>query len=93
MPKWFLRASPNSKVLSRGAVRFEDVDGFGGLLEVPGGSALVNMATRKRFDSHRAFVVIPKRDHVLVLWRRPQTSTIQGVTPAIPKTGPSPWNC
>jgi len=45
---WLLSVSSNGKLLSRGSVKFEEVEAFGGMPEVSGGSAPVNMATSKR---------------------------------------------
>jgi hypothetical protein len=67
MPTWFLRASPNSKIVRQAMTKFEDMGALTALVEIPEGSVLQNMATRKRLDSSKAVVVFPKNGYMYIL--------------------------
>jgi len=67
IPDWFAKASPDTRVLRIAPTKFEDQNAVVALLDVPNGSALVDMVTHKRLDSRQGAVAFFRNGYVYLI--------------------------
>ena len=67
IPNWFAKASPDSRVIRIAPTKFDDRNAVVALLEIPNGSALMDMVTNKRLDSRLGAVAFFRDGYVYLI--------------------------
>jgi hypothetical protein len=67
MPFWYLRVSPQSRIVHEAMATFEGMPVLLAVVVVPEASELMDMATHKAMDSRRGLVIFPRGQFVYLL--------------------------
>lgn len=76
MQVWFLHVFPKSRVLQEEFASFEGLNTLLARVEIPEGSSMVNMMTKKRLNSLRGLVIFQKDRYIYMLTTEVTTTDI-----------------